>query len=190
MNNTQRIIQTNEEFKIFADTYRMRIIDMYIEKDMPMTVKMVADFLKEVPAKVHYHVKKLVKINILILDHIEVINGINAKYYVLKDSTFKIAIKDDTSPKMKEFQVDATMGIIIKSIDNFRNDVIARAEEVKKQEKSDTREGFIIQRKIHLTDTELVELRNMIFDYINNHSKTDEGKTKYSILAGIFQKTE
>lgn len=190
MNNNVRLIQTNEEFKIFADTYRMKIIDMYSEKDIPMTVKMVADFLKEVPSKVHYHVQKLIKINILILDHIEVINGINAKYYILKDKSFKIDIKDDTSPKMKEFQIDATLAVIIKSIDIFKNDVITHGEVIKKKNQSEKKDGFISQRNIYLSDEELHKLQIYIFDYIGNHSKADVNKTKYSILAGVSKKEE
>jgi len=190
MNSGTRLIQTNEEFKIFADPYRMKIIDVYIEKDIPMTVKMVADYLHEVPAKVHYHVQKLLKIEILILDHIKIINGINAKYYVLKDNSFKIDIKNDVSPKMKEFQIDATLGVILKNIDNFRNDVIVRGEAAKKAYTPDSVDGFISHRKIFLSDEELTELRKIVFDYINSHSKVDDKKTKYSILAGVFKKEE
>ena len=77
----RRTVTTNEEFKILADPYRMSILNVFFQNKIPMTTKQVADELGEVPAKVHYHIQKLLKIELLVLDHIKVINGINAKYY-------------------------------------------------------------------------------------------------------------
>jgi hypothetical protein len=188
MNENMRVIQTNEEFKIFADPYRMKIIDVYSEKGTPMTVKMVADFLNEVPAKVHYHVQKLLRIKILELDHIKVINGINAKYYILKHTSFKIDIKDDSSPKMKEFQIDATQRVILKHLDTFKNDVIARATVAKTGENIESEEGFISQRNLYLSDEEIQELKTFVFNFTANHSTIDESKTKYTFIAGTFMK--
>jgi hypothetical protein len=190
MNKGIRVIKTKEEFKIFADQYRMKIIDVYAEKNIPMTVKMVADYMKEVPAKVHYHVQKLLKINILSLDHIEVINGINAKYYTLNDNSFRIDIEGDDSPKMKEFQIDATLSIVFKNIDNFKNDIIMRAEAAKKSGNVKVKEGFVSQKNIFLSDDELDELKRLVFEFVSKHEVFDETKPKYSFLAGIFKKEE
>jgi len=192
MNNGVRVISTNEEFKIFADPFRMKIIDTYSEQDKPLTVKMVADLLHEVPARVHYHIQKLIKIEILFLDHIQVINGINAKYYLLKDSSFKIDIIKDSSPKMKSFQVDATITMLLKTIDMFKTDIIKRGETVKNNPKKEdkARDGFLSKKNIYLSDEDLEVLRKMVFNYIQSHSKVDNTKTKYSMLAGIFQKED
>ena len=81
MENDERIISTTEELEVLSDPFRLSIINAYREHGEPLTVKGCADILGEVPSKVHYHVKKLLKIDVLALDHIEVINGINAKYY-------------------------------------------------------------------------------------------------------------
>lgn len=187
-NKTVRLIQTNEEFKIFADQYRMKIIDVYTEYNKPMTVKMVADILGEVPAKIHYHVQKLLKIDILILDHIEIINGINAKYYVLKDQFFRISIQDDTSPKMKSFQVDATVNVFAKYLSSFKTDIIDRAENAKLEGNFQKDDGFILYRKVYLNEDELNEFRDIVDDFINKHRTLDNSKKKYSIIAGSMKK--
>lgn len=56
----------------------------------PATVKQIADKLGEVPANIHYHVKKLEKSNIVSLDHTEEIRGIIAKYYKPTAERFEI----------------------------------------------------------------------------------------------------
>ncbi len=55
-----RKISSDEEIKIFSDPYRMKIINAYIKAGKALTVKGVADLMGEVPAKVHYHVKKII----------------------------------------------------------------------------------------------------------------------------------
>lgn len=188
MNNKNvRLIQTNEEFKIFANQYRMKIIDVYTEYNKPMTVKMVADILGEVPAKIHYHVQKLLKIEILVLDHIEIINGINAKYYVLKDQFFRISIQDDTSPKMKSFQVDATVNVFAKYLSSFKFDIIQRAENAKLAGNFQKDDGFILYRKVYLTEDELNEFKGIVDNFINKHRDSDNSKNKFSIISGSMK---
>ena len=98
--NNTRIITTGEELKIISDPYRMEIINTYRSKDIALTATECANLMGEIPSKVHYHVKKLLKINILALDHIKVINGINAKYYKLPKPTIMIRLKDEEQQKM------------------------------------------------------------------------------------------
>ncbi len=190
MNDDIFLIKTDEEFKVFADPYRMEIIDIYIDRDTPLTVKMVADILGEVPAKVHYHVQKLLKIGVLVLDHIEIINGINAKYYKLTKTSFKFDIKDNQSSKMKTFKIDSTINNMIKPLDVFREEIINYGEAVKKiqnieDEKDD---AYITLRNIYLTHEEFEEFRKMVFKFVRDKKKERENTKRYAFLSSIFNK--
>ena len=79
-----------KEIKAFSDPYRMMIMKQYYKLARPATVKQIADEMGEVPAKVHYHVKKLESVGILKLKHTKEINGIIAKFYEPTAQTFKV----------------------------------------------------------------------------------------------------
>jgi predicted Zn-ribbon and HTH transcriptional regulator len=100
MDNNVRLIKTEEELKVFSDPYRLKIIHVFQSSSKPLTVKGCADVMGEVPAKVYYHVQKLIRIKILELDHIEVINGINAKYYKLVKERFSVKLNNDNHQNM------------------------------------------------------------------------------------------
>lgn len=72
---------TIDEIRAFSDPYRLQILNCFYNLGKPSTVKQVADKLGEVPAKIHYHVKKLENTGILRLTHTREVNGIIAKYY-------------------------------------------------------------------------------------------------------------
>lgn len=77
----KKVLTTLEEIKIYSDPYRLQILNAFYMLDRPATVKEVSDEMGEVPAKVHYHVKKLEKIGLLNMVSTKEINGIVAKYY-------------------------------------------------------------------------------------------------------------
>jgi len=89
-----KILTTLEEIKSFTDPYRIIIMKHYFRLNKPSTVKQIADEMGDVPAKVHYHVKKLEAAGILRLNYTKEINGIVAKYYEPTAKTFKIENKE------------------------------------------------------------------------------------------------
>lgn len=64
-------------------------------KYKPMTVKEIADEMKQSPAKVYYHIKKLESIGVLYIKYTKVINGIVAKYYDFATDSVSLSIQDD-----------------------------------------------------------------------------------------------
>jgi len=70
-----------EHIKVLMDRNRQKVMSVLKEQGRPMTVKQIADMLEESPAKVHFHLHKLVDIGVLRLEHTEVVHGIVAKYF-------------------------------------------------------------------------------------------------------------
>lgn len=93
-----------EQIKAYSDPYRLRIISFLRNTKEAATVKEIADYLGEVPAKVHYHIKKLEKVGILELVRTKEIKGIIAKYYYLTAENFVIEAEEINKQTKKVYK--------------------------------------------------------------------------------------
>lgn len=183
-----RVIKTEEELKVFNDPYRMKIIRTFQQSEDPLTVKACADIMGEVPAKIHYHVKKLIDIEILELDHVEVINGINAKYYKLPKRSFTISLEESENDNSLS-HLSHVHTIIKNMIDEFKDSFMkssARAAEQKLKEAHET--GFIVSNSVELTKEEFKEVSAYLAELKDKYKHTkDDGmeKTTYTFIAGL-----
>lgn len=185
MDDQLRVISTDEELKIFNDPYRMKIIRTFRKSPTPLTVKGCADLMGEVPAKVHYHIQKLIKINILELDHIEVINGINAKYYKLPKEAFAIALKDSDDTKGYK-QMAQVHSLVSRFIDEFKEAFMMNsAMAIEEKDKKDSDVGQFTSNEISLTEEEFTALSKMLAELPRQYHKTSEDRKAYIYLAGL-----
>lgn len=185
-----RRIESDEEIKIFSDPYRMRIINAYIKAGEPMTVKGVADMMGEVPAKVHYHVKKLISIDILRLDHTEVINGITAKYYRLTTDSFRVAYQNTSDQKAL---FDSTTNMILSVVDEFKADIVSNAEYIKSHETKEpsSMNGFFTKETMYLSKEDYesfeADLQRLYRKY---KSRSNERQYPFDMFVGWFRRYE
>jgi predicted transcriptional regulator len=191
MKKNLKVIRTDEELKVFTDPYRMRIIETFLHNNKSMTVKQVADELGEVPAKVHYHVKKLLKIELLKLDHIEVINGINAKYYELLYDEFKVELSSGAKSAQFKSQMNYITRMITRILDDFRKDILAREDKFVPENKDKDYEGVISQNSFYLSKEEYDAFTNDYMQLVNRYKdniNNKENRTFYSNIMGIVKK--
>jgi len=187
MKNNLRIISTDEEIKIFSDPYRMRIIETFMGTEEPLTTKKVADSMGEVPAKVHYHVQKLLKIKIIELDHIEVINGINAKYYKLVNDSFSIEMKKDGSLTSKMNRISKVQNILINHIDAYKKDVLRATEGFSNITDDIAFGGMFYRKDLYLNEEDAQKVQKIVNDLIDKYSKNDKDKERHSMLIGVVR---
>lgn len=189
--NNTRIITTGEELKIISDPYRMEIINTYRSKDIALTATECANLMGEIPSKVHYHVKKLLKINILALDHIKVINGINAKYYKLPKPTIMIRLKDEEQQKMYS-GLNKAESVVANMIDTFKSNFIKTAQKAIDDNVTDEAEvGKVGTTRLYLSEDDYKKLMVDIEELLEKYTwDDDESKKKYDFLAGISRKTK
>lgn len=189
--NNTRIITTGEELKIISDPYRMEIINTYRSKDIALTATECANLMGEIPSKVHYHVKKLLKINILALDHIKVINGINAKYYKLPKPTIMIRLKDEEQQKMYS-GLNKAESVVANMIDTFKSNFIKTAQKAIDDNVTDEAEvGKVGTTRLYLSEDDYKKLMVDIEELLEKYTWDDDGsKKKYDFLAGISRKTK
>ncbi len=182
-----KIIKTEEEFKIFADPYRMKIMSTFGSNKNPMTVKMVADEMGEVPANVHYHVKKLLKIGLIELDHIEVINGINAKYYKKIVDDIILEISKDQPQEMMNMQMDLATNALLNTVDLFKDAVRERAIKIKSAPEERKNDGFLLVDDVYLSEEDYNEYYTLVKSFLDTKSTKGKGKSKYKTISGLIK---
>lgn len=187
--NETRVIKTDEELKIFSDPYRLRIISTYQEQNKPLTVKGVADLMGEVPAKVHYHVKKLLAIDILELDHVEVIKGIHAKYYRLRTENFTI---DYTNAQVNKTNlINSTETLFDSILNEFRKELHESVCDLKEDKNEFShKKGVLSKDDIYLNKEEYEIVHQEIINLFQKYKEKGSGKKKFSFFAGIIEKKE
>lgn len=187
-------VKTKDELKVISDPFRMSIIKTFLQNDKSMTLKDVADILGVAPSKVHYHAKKIIAYNMLVLDYTKEINGIIAKYYKSGYDSYKIDYSD-LDDNMDDKFISSTEEMVVKLLDDFSNTFVERIrakykmlEEKKIDESVDDIEvkGSISQDSLFLTEDDyknVVAEISEIFDRYNKKSD-DKEKLEFSFLLG------
>lgn len=179
------------DIKTFSDPYRIMIYKTFSNADEAITIKRVADIMGEVPAKVYYHAKKLIKLGVLELDHEENINGIIAKYYKATDR--RIIMSHDS---LDETQLPSMLSETEKMVSNVMDDAKAEfigamqhlAQKEHEADAKDDSEGGLIFSHIYLTQDEVEELYKYLSE-ITERKKNEKSEeaTKHLFFSGIIE---
>lgn len=184
---------TDEQIKAITEPYKIKILLAFESIDKPVTVKQVADIMKEQPSKLYYHVKKMAEAGILELHHTEEINGILAKYYQPAGKTYDIA-PNKSLKERKTYITDRTNILLNGCYSNLKNIIIGNLENIQESgENSCKYPCSISSSDMYLTDDEAKDFRDKIERFMKEHSKRKNGeiKNKYYIfntMAKIFEK--
>ncbi len=184
-------LKTLNDIKTFSDPYRMLIYKTFSNSDEAVTIKRVADIMGEVPAKVYYHAKKLIKIGVLELDHEENINGIIAKYY--KSTERQIIMSHDSlDEKQLPSMLSETEKMVSNVIDDAKAEFISAMQALAQKEhpegETDEGDGGLIVSRIHLTKTEAEDLYKYLMD-LSEKKKNDkrDDTAKYLFFNGLIE---
>lgn len=181
------VIRTEEEFKVIGDPFRMKIIHIMSGFPEQMgTSKQIADALGENSSKVSYHLKMLLKIGVIELDHIEVVNGINAKYFKLLFDSFDTQFDVATDLDLDVFH-HSYMGLFSGAVNTFLDELKElRFEKDKKYQ------GVMSYEKIWLTKEEFEAVNEYIYSIVEKH-KTKEladgeaARKKFLFFSALMQ---
>lgn len=179
-----RVLHSIDEIKALSDPYRFKILDCFYEMKKPATVKQIADKLGEVPANIHYHVKKLEKFNILTMDHTEEVKGIIAKYYMPTAERFEIKCNEDVGKAAKTLMLGETQRMVSKLYDaskeTFLNQIGKHGDKTKSN---------VILEGAYLTEKEAIEFTQYINDFLEKHKAEDADslKMKYHCFFSIIK---
>lgn len=190
----ERILKTVEEIKIMSDPLRLTIYKTFHKLGRPSTAKEVADDLGLAPAKVHYHVQKMLSIGILELDHTKEINGIIAKFFKVTADSFVIDYSN-ISDKLKNSVYSKSENLYISIFNDFRDKFLNSLRNKVKNNSNNTtdRSGFIMHDKMYIKQGDYEnfygELVNLI-EKFGNHEDTEENIMTYDFLISMIKKEE
>jgi len=175
-------IKTDEEVRIAFDPYRMRIIEVYFIRKIPMTSKQVADILSEHHSKVNYHVKKLLSYNFLELAYTKNIHGFTANYYKLKYDNILI----DKEVRQKSFinnYRDNSRHVNHRIYSAWFQDDMFTADDLQSDKsKYDGRDVRSFYQKVYMTEEERNEYVRVIEKFLEEFKNPDENKNEYGVL--------
>ena len=167
-------LKTLEEIRAISDPYRYKILNCFYKIGEPITVKQLADELGEVPAKVHYHVKKMEKAGLLTLVHTKEINGIIAKYYEPTARHFRIE-GEETEGMNEALKLGESQKLVSQIFDDSKRTFLEQMYVREKKDKGkNTSINVVNTENIFLTEEEAQELVEYINDFIDKKRKRPE----------------
>ncbi|MTI68490.1 MAG: helix-turn-helix transcriptional regulator [Firmicutes bacterium] len=183
----QKILSTLEEIKVFSNPYRLQILNTIKKLNKPATVKQIAEKMKETPAKVHYHVKKLEKVDILHIVDTKEINGIIAKYYNLTAENYTLD-HNETDPEIKKLILNEFQRTISSIYDKSKKTIL---KEIKSEDPNIEKENKIediFSSEIYLSNKDANELKKIIQKYVekNENNPDKENLNKYHLFTVFF----
>ncbi len=168
---------TNEaDIKLLSDPYRIRILDTFKSFGRPATVKQVADRLGDTAAKVTFHVRKLIGLGLLTLDHTEMINGIVAKFYVLAYETIHVEPKDASSTVEFRPMLDTLLRMLQQDLNNLSA--------------PQAHHSLLSHETVYLTDAEALAYREAMMALVQGNHEPRAGARPYAAYHALLLKPE
>lgn len=166
---TRKIIKlsSEEDLKIFMSPQRQKLIRNMQKSGKAVTPKAVSDMLGVSSSSAQFHIKKLVKLGIVELDHTESINGITAKFYKLVDadvhigSTTEEGFTGERIAIMQNLMKDTFDGLI-----DFHNK--------KLPDEAMAQNGDFLNGVLHLTKDDSQKFLKMIREFVSTHEQKAE----------------
>jgi len=166
-----------KQLRIFSLPLRQRILREMQKVGMPLTAKQIADRLEITPSSAQHHLIKLESIGLVEQDHVESINGIQAKFMRASDVVVSIGqqIADETAlardALIKNHLMEAYRGYqrVNEHASNNSQEPLGKGNDI-----------FI--EIAHLTDEQALELRAIVMNYTQKHKNVAIGTKPWQIV--------
>lgn len=173
-------ITSIEQAKVLSNELRMKILTLFND-GKPRTAKQVADELGLSPSKIHYHVRELVKVDLLFLYDTNEINGIVEKYYLPIAKDFRIVIKKlETDIEGKQQIINHTLTVFKKQfIEAFKDDLDESLLQVMNLDLSKEDKDELIN-----------DLKELSAKWVQKSNKEKGRKNTYGMVLSVFPKED
>lgn len=174
-------LSTKEELEIFMSPQRQKLIREMSLSGKPLTPKILAGKLQISASAATHHIKKLMELGIIELDHTEIINGIVAHFYRLTDSTVSIGLHADDGLSSERDAIVQNM--ILNTLRSFNS----RVEYVKQNGVPQERlkdYGDFLSGVLHLKPEDVKKLMELIRNFVDTHeaSSADTRPWEYALI--------
>lgn len=183
-------ITTREDLNIYMSPVRQQLLRELSIAKVPMTPKELSVRLNISASSVQHHIKKLMSLGLIELDHTDIINGIRASYYKQAQIMVQIGLdkSDDLSLQKKALMQDSIANVY----DGFYRQMRKRMSMQQDNSiETMTQWGDILSGVAYLNKQESKELMGIILSFIEQHSKptTSSIPWEYAIIAYNAEET-
>lgn len=172
-------LKTKKELDIFMNPTRQAVLRELGRAGEAVTPKYLSDRMKISPSSVQFHIRKLEEIGLVILDHTELIRGIQAKFYRVGDVDVHIAGSETENGEEQEIILENCLMNVYKGYTQVRRQHKEMEAEKKKSY------GSVMNGIAFLSEEDAKEMFSMIQEFLEVHDKKQEGTTawEYGIVA-------
>lgn len=172
------VLRTKKELDIFMNPTRQEILRELGCAGEPVTPKYLSDKMKISPSSVQFHIKKLAEIGLVVLDHMELIRGIQAKFYSLRDVDVSISGGNGHREEQEIILENGLMNVYKGYRQMMRKQKEINLENWKKY-------GAVMNGIAFLSEEDAEEMFSMIQNFLENHGKKEAGTSpwEYGIVA-------
>ncbi|MDK2807898.1 MAG: hypothetical protein PWP24_632 [Clostridiales bacterium] len=168
------ILTEKTQLAIYMNPTRQTLLREMERVGEPVTPKFLADRIGISASAVQFHMKKLLELGILELDHTEQIRGITAKYYKTTRAIVRLGVSEGEFFEEKEVLMEHVLMDVYKG---FLQNVKMHGKEMKEGGQY----GDIIAGTVYLTDREAKELFQKTIAFIKEHSEKRENTVPWEL---------
>lgn len=156
-------LTTKEQIDIYMNPQRQRILKVMDIYAIPVTSKQISLKLGISSSAVTYHLKKLEKLGVVALNNIEMVHGIQAKYYIHRP--VNVNFGSDRHDDLKTEREVLSDYLIHETWNDFKQYVSLLKNTDTSCQIGDTSFGIV-----YLTNEEAIELKNRIQEFYESHA--------------------
>lgn len=180
MSNKTITLSTHEELKIYMSPQRQNLMRHLRTSKKSLTPKKLADLMEISASSVQHHIRKLIQLGVVELDHTEIINGINARYYKLANVTVSIGSPNDSDDLSSE-RITIMQNILKDNLDG----IIKLSEmDIPKNEMANL--GDFLSGAVYLTSDDSRKLMEIIRDFILSHETKAKGTQAWEYALMLY----
>ena len=178
------ILSGKRELDIYMNPQRQNLIRCMQIAGVPMTPKQLSSSLGVSPSSVQHHIRQLVELGLVELDHTELIHGITASYYRILPKTVQIGSLVNDENKNQRLALLQTE--ITRVFSGYTAYCEANSETTIGREQY----GDMLSGITHLAPAEATELYDIIRDYLAAHETRGEHTTPWEYALIVYPVSE
>ena len=172
-------LQTKEALNTYINPQRQNILRRMRIAGEPMTPKQISDRVGISPSSVQHHIRKLLSIGVVALDHTRSVHGITAKYYRIVPKMVQIGSPvPDGSDQQRVAVLQNALASTFAGYSEYYGVRQAAANPAEQF-------GDMLYGILHLTNEQAREVYGLILSYIQSHELKTAGSSawEYALIA-------
>lgn len=180
-------LDTREKQNAFMNPARQDILRLLQLAGWPMTPKELADKMGISASSVTFHIKKLVELGVVALDHTEQIRGITARYYKALNVSVRLGLLapggDDAA---QEMFLQRTVEQVLAGVQGLKR----LAGEKGLTEEDVMGLGDMNSGVVYLTREEAIELQRRMMEFLSERETPRPGAAAYEYVLMAYNAAE